>query len=183
MQPLAYIHHNLPGDGEGTCIRQRSVQVTSTSAGSLFGDRAMAGALERDERHRVSPTDDVPSTENFDETKVAALPASVDPTAEGLKPFPFFHYRDFSRVEDPDPCQSLTPPGRVPNFVAKMHAILSRSDLSEIICWLSHGRSWMILNSKKFEKEVLPVYFEHAKISSFIRQANGESLIFCSLNE
>jgi len=172
MQRLAsYQHNNFRDDTEHSRTRSAS------GFGSiLMGDNPMAGAREQDETHRVSPTEavklDDAESNTYTETAVT-LPASFDPTSEGLKPFPFFHYRDYSRVEDPDPCQHLTPPGRVPNFVCKMHAILSRSDLSEIISWLPHGRSWMILNPKKFEKEVLPVYFDHAKISSFIRQANG----------
>ena len=133
-----------------------------------MGDDPTARARAQGEAHRVSPTE----MSNYS-CPTVSLPASFDPTADVLKPFPFFNYRDYSRVEDPDPCQHLTPPGRVPNFVAKMHAILSRADLVDIIGWLPHGRSWMILNPKKFEKEVLPVYFDHRKISSFIRQANG----------
>eukprot|EP00542_Grammatophora_oceanica_P022825 CAMPEP_0194028814 /NCGR_PEP_ID=MMETSP0009_2-20130614/2702_1 /TAXON_ID=210454 /ORGANISM="Grammatophora oceanica, Strain CCMP 410" /LENGTH=490 /DNA_ID=CAMNT_0038668315 /DNA_START=186 /DNA_END=1658 /DNA_ORIENTATION=- len=90
-----------------------------------------------------------------------------------LRPAPFFYYRDFSRNSDPDPLTPLTPPGRVPNFPAKMHAILSRSDLADVIAWMPHGRSWRVLKPREFECKVIPTYFEHAKFSSFIRQANG----------
>jgi hypothetical protein len=62
---------------------------------------------------------------------------------------------------------------RVPNFVAKMHAILSRPDLTDVIVWMPHGRSFKILKPRDFEIRVLPVYFDHSKFSSFIRQANG----------
>ena len=170
MQRIASSQNNFQIDS----ITKKSSHRTRHSSGSAptsMGDELMAMARQQmDEAHRVSPTAEMFTS---DHTVKVSLPASFDPTAEGFKPFPFFYYRDYSCVEDPDPCQHLTPPGRVPNFVAKMHAILSRSDLSEIIGWLPHGRSWMILNPKKFEKEVLPVYFEHAKLSSFIRQANG----------
>jgi len=90
-----------------------------------------------------------------------------------LKPFPYFYYRDFSKEVDPDPLVPLTPPGRVPNFPAKMHSILSRPDLADIICWMPHGRAWRVLKPREFEIRVIPTYFEHAKFSSFIRQANG----------
>lgn len=90
-----------------------------------------------------------------------------------LRPAPFFYYRDFSTCEDPDPLSPQTPPGRVPNFPAKMHAILSRPDLSDIIAWMPHGRSWRVLKPREFEKRVIPTYFEQSKYSSFIRQANG----------
>lgn len=90
-----------------------------------------------------------------------------------LRPAPFFNYRDFSTVEDPDPLTPPTPPGRVPNFPAKMHAILSRPELADIIGWMPHGRSWRVLKPREFEILVMPTYFEQSKFSSFIRQANG----------
>jgi hypothetical protein len=89
------------------------------------------------------------------------------------EPYPFFHYKDFSTKPDPDSLTPLTPPGRVPNFPAKMHSILSRPDLADVICWMPHGRSWRVLKPREFEIRVIPTYFEHAKFSSFIRQANG----------
>jgi hypothetical protein len=90
-----------------------------------------------------------------------------------LRPAPFFYYQDFSTCEDPDPLTPPTPPGLVPNFLAKMHAILSRPDLSDIIAWMPHGRSWRVLKPREFETHVIPTYFEQSKFSSFIRQANG----------
>ena len=88
-------------------------------------------------------------------------------------PYPFYYYQDFSNEPDLDPSVPLTAPGRVPNFPAKMHAILSRDDFSEIIGWMPHGRAWKVFKPREFEVLVLPTYFEHAKFSSFIRQANG----------
>ena len=90
-----------------------------------------------------------------------------------LRPFPYFYYRDFSKQVDPDPLTPLTAPGRVPNFPAKMHSILSRPDLADVVAWMPHGRSWRVLKPREFEVRVIPTYFEHAKFSSFIRQANG----------
>lgn len=87
--------------------------------------------------------------------------------------YPFYYYQDFSNEPDSDPSVPLTAPGRVPNFPAKMHAILSRDDLSEIIGWMPHGRAWKVFKPREFEVLVLPTYFEHSKFSSFIRQANG----------
>jgi hypothetical protein len=54
-----------------------------------------------------------------------------------LKASPYFFYRDFSQMPDADPFTALTSPGRVPNFPAKMHSILSRPDLSDIVTWVS----------------------------------------------
>jgi hypothetical protein len=36
----------------------------------------------------------------------------VDPTVEGPKPFPFYHYTDYSTTPDSDPFVPLTAPGR-----------------------------------------------------------------------
>jgi hypothetical protein len=105
--------------------------------------------------------------------------AAVQPEGEpalmilDVKPFPFFRYTDFSKEVDPDSLIPLTMPGRVPNFPAKMHAILCRPELADIVSWLPHGRSWRILKPREFEVRVIPTYFEHTKFSSFIRQANG----------
>ena len=104
---------------------------------------------------------------------VSTRSVEKEDTSRDLLPSPFFYYRDFSRQEDPDPLTPLTPPGRVPSFPHKMHAILARQDLADIVAWLPHGRSFRILKPREFEVKVIPVYFEHAKFSSFIRQANG----------
>jgi hypothetical protein len=86
---------------------------------------------------------------------------------------PFFFYRNFSGLSDPDPSKPVTASGRIPNFPAKMMAILSRPDLAHIISWMPHGRSWKVHKPREFECKVIPTYFEHSKFSSFIRQANG----------
>jgi hypothetical protein len=54
-----------------------------------------------------------------------------------------------------------------------MHAILSRDDYKDVIDWLPHGRAWRVLKPREFEIKVIPKFFEHAKFSSFVRQANG----------
>ena len=54
-----------------------------------------------------------------------------------------------------------------------MHAILSRPDFRDVVAWLPHGRSWRVLKPREFEIKIIPLFFEHAKFSSFVRQANG----------
>ena len=99
--------------------------------------------------------------------------SSEDPEEDPTKGCPFFGYEDFSQEVDPDPFYPLVPPGEIPNFPARMHAILARSDLQGIISWLPHGRSWQVLKPRDFELRVVPYYFQHSKYSSFVRQANG----------
>ena len=75
-----------------------------------------------------------------------------------IKPYPYFFYRDFSTVPDPDPLIPLTGPGCMPRFLAKLHSILTCDDLSHIVSWMPHGRSWRVLKPDEFEKTVIPTY-------------------------
>ena len=113
-------------------------------------------AFESNKRHRtcIEPASMVAPVPQLQ--YLAPLPASAASNKPELKPFPFFHYRDHSQEEDPDPLTPLTFPGRVPNFPAKLHAILSRPDLADVIDWLPHGRSWRILKPREFETKVIP---------------------------
>jgi HSF-type DNA-binding len=136
-----------------------------------------------DAANRVSDQEDLSSRPskfvrtNIDESQDS--PSSLSPSLEASRdstvhsPYPYFHYEDFSQVQDNDPMMPLTSAGKVPNFPAKMHAILSRQDLQDVVSWMPHGRSWRVHKPREFEIRVIPVYFEHVKFSSFIRQANG----------
>lgn len=59
------------------------------------------------------------------------------------------------------------------SFPEKLHKILSNPTFQHIITWLPDGRSWRVLDAKKFEKEVIPLYFRHRNFASFMRQVNG----------
>jgi hypothetical protein len=103
--------------------------------------------------------------------KTARPPVDFVPPV--LKPAPYFYYTDRSREVDADPIALLTTSGQVPTFPVKMHAILHNPDLKHIIAWDSHGRSFKIIRPRQFEEHILPKYFEHARMSSFLRQVNG----------
>ena len=68
------------------------------------------------------------------------------------------------------PCQSAT-------FPAKLYEILSKTELSDIITWMSHGRSWKIIDQVRFSNEVIPQFFAQSKQASFMRQVNGWGFI------
>lgn len=104
--------------------------------------------------------------------KVLGSEVPTDPSSK-VCGAPYFYYKDYSHVKDPDPNTPVTAPGRIPNFPAKMFAILSRPELAHIVSWMPHGRSWKVHKPREFEVKVIPAYFEHSKFSSFIRQANG----------
>ncbi len=63
-----------------------------------------------------------------------------------LKPAPYFYYIDHSRDVNSDPNALLSPGLSVPNFIVKLHAILTNDSLGDVITWMLHGRSWKILN-------------------------------------
>jgi hypothetical protein len=79
-------------------------------------------------------------------------------------------YRDFSCVppekgyQHPRDIRSMT-------FSQKLHHILSRDDLSNVIAWASHGRAFRILIPKRLEQEnILLEYFGHSRYSTFLSQ-------------
>lgn len=59
------------------------------------------------------------------------------------------------------------------SFPAKLHRILANPEFSAIISWLPHGRSWRIVKRDEFEQRILPRYFRHNNLASFMRQVNG----------
>jgi len=64
------------------------------------------------------------------------------------------------------PCSHAT-------FPAKLHDILSRPDLADVVGWLPHGRSWRIVDQTAFINRVMPHFFTQSKFASFMRQVNG----------
>lgn len=58
------------------------------------------------------------------------------------------------------------------NFLKKTYEILSNTSLSDIIIWTEDGKSFLITDIYSFTNNVLPAYFKHNNLSSFIRQLN-----------
>ena len=57
-------------------------------------------------------------------------------------------------------------------FVRKTYDIVSDPSTDAIVCWSSTGRSFLVVEEHAFQKEVLPKYFKHDNLCSFIRQLN-----------
>ena len=95
----------------------------------------------RVEQHQTTMTTMIVPT-----AQVAVVEGVAALSKPQLKPYPYFYYTDYSQCPDEDPYTPLTFPGRVPNFPAKLHAILSRSDLSDIIDWVSLSYTWRWVN-------------------------------------
>ncbi|KAH0630892.1 hypothetical protein JD844_004220, partial [Phrynosoma platyrhinos] len=60
----------------------------------------------------------------------------------------------------------------VPGFLAKLWALVEDPASDDVISWGPNGQNFCILNEQRFAKELLPKYFKHNNLSSFIRQLN-----------
>ncbi|KAG0441159.1 Transcription factor SKN7 [Dictyocoela muelleri] len=61
---------------------------------------------------------------------------------------------------------------RAPDFVEKLYDILEDESCKQYICWHPDSTSFIIIDPSEFAKVVLPQYFKHNNLSSFVRQLN-----------
>ena len=57
-------------------------------------------------------------------------------------------------------------------FILQLMDVLDRSDLLDTICWMPHGRAFIVKKPKLFAVDVLPRFFKQTKYLSFTRQLN-----------
>ena len=62
--------------------------------------------------------------------------------------------------------QSMAP------FLTKLFQIVSNSATDQAIVWTAKGDSFVITDPETFARDILPTYFKHNNIRSFIRQLN-----------
>ncbi|XP_031141465.2 heat shock factor protein 2 isoform X2 [Sander lucioperca] len=60
----------------------------------------------------------------------------------------------------------------VPAFLVKLWTLVEDADTNEFICWSQEGNSFLVLDEQHFAKEILPKFFKHNNMASFIRQLN-----------
>lgn len=60
----------------------------------------------------------------------------------------------------------------VPSFLLKTYEIVDDPNYDDIIKWNSQGDAFIIVKQNEFCEQILPVYFKHKNLSSFIRQLN-----------
>ncbi|CAL8100967.1 unnamed protein product [Orchesella dallaii] len=60
----------------------------------------------------------------------------------------------------------------VPAFLAKLWKIVDDSSTNDLICWSDMGNSFIIRNQAKFARDLLPLYYKHNNMASFVRQLN-----------
>jgi len=63
------------------------------------------------------------------------------------------------------------PRGTTP-FVRKTWDLLADKELSNVVSWTRNGETFAILDSDNFAANVLPKYFKHGNLCSFVRQLN-----------
>lgn len=67
---------------------------------------------------------------------------------------------------------SVMSTSNVPAFLTKLWALVENSNCDDLICWDESGNSFHVYEQARFSKEILPLYFKHSNIASFIRQLN-----------
>ncbi|XP_053556327.1 heat shock factor protein 4 [Bombina bombina] len=60
----------------------------------------------------------------------------------------------------------------VPAFLTKLWTLVEDPDTNHLICWSVNGTSFHVFDQGRFAKEVLPKYFKHNNMASFVRQLN-----------
>ncbi|OTF70329.1 heat shock factor protein-like protein [Euroglyphus maynei] len=60
----------------------------------------------------------------------------------------------------------------VPTFILKLWKLVCDESNNDLICWNRNGHSFIIKDHGRFAKEILPLYFKHSNMASFIRQLN-----------
>ncbi|XP_061112883.1 heat shock factor protein 1-like [Conger conger] len=60
----------------------------------------------------------------------------------------------------------------VPAFLVKLWTLVEDPDTDPLICWSQSGTTFHVFDQAKFSKEVLPKYFKHNNMASFVRQLN-----------
>ncbi|RXN04307.1 heat shock factor 1-like protein [Labeo rohita] len=60
----------------------------------------------------------------------------------------------------------------VPAFVSKLWTLVEAPSTNNLISWSQDGGSFLVQDEQRFSKEVLPLYFKHSNMTSFVRQLN-----------
>jgi len=60
----------------------------------------------------------------------------------------------------------------IPSFIRKTYEILEEGKHADVIHWSEDGTAIIINNPTEFAQRVLPAYFKHNNLTSFIRQLN-----------
>ncbi|KAM6127111.1 LOW QUALITY PROTEIN: heat shock factor protein 2 [Pterocles gutturalis] len=74
------------------------------------------------------------------------------------------------QAQPPQPPPSAS--AGVPAFLSKLWALVGEAPSNQLITWSQSGQSFLVLDEQRFAKEILPKYFKHNNMASFVRQLN-----------
>uniref|UniRef100_A0A8B9FF48 HSF-type DNA-binding domain-containing protein n=1 Tax=Amazona collaria TaxID=241587 RepID=A0A8B9FF48_9PSIT len=57
-------------------------------------------------------------------------------------------------------------------LINKLWALVGEAPSNQLITWSQNGQSFLVLDEQRFAKEILPKYFKHNNMASFVRQLN-----------
>ena len=60
----------------------------------------------------------------------------------------------------------------MPSFLLKTYEIVDDTAYDDIVSWNKAGDAFIITKTNDFCEKVLPLYFKHKNLSSFVRQLN-----------
>lgn len=60
----------------------------------------------------------------------------------------------------------------VPAFLAKLWKMVDDPDTNELIGWSDEGNSFIVRNQSELTRHLLPFYYKHSNMASFVRQLN-----------
>ncbi|XP_037403405.1 heat shock factor protein 1 [Pygocentrus nattereri] len=60
----------------------------------------------------------------------------------------------------------------VPAFLSKLWTLVDDHCTNDLVTWSEDGCSFLVLDEQRFSKELLPLYYKHSNMTSFIRQLN-----------
>jgi hypothetical protein len=61
---------------------------------------------------------------------------------------------------------------RIAPFITKTFSLVEEPETAEVVSWMDSGESFVVKNQFIFQMEILPRFFRHNNLSSFIRQLN-----------
>ncbi|KAL1492913.1 hypothetical protein ABEB36_011079 [Hypothenemus hampei] len=62
--------------------------------------------------------------------------------------------------------------GNIPAFLVKLWKMVNDPSTDHLICWSQNGNTFIIQNQAQFWYKLLPLYYKHNNMSSFVRQLN-----------
>lgn len=61
---------------------------------------------------------------------------------------------------------------RPTSFLSKTFDMVSQVEYCDVVSWTDDGNTFIIKNVNEFSTKILPLYFKHRNLASFIRQLN-----------